>query len=571
MRLSTLFQLAICLCGFPLLQAQQFETDRLAKSLNDTYVCQVGQSLTLIGDTSSQTHSWSFDGGTGDSTSVNPSVSWSNPGQKTIVYSNGNRTDTIRSMITVYPDLSQPDFTFDLANLPGGNQIKLGNVPPGSVVHLTGTFTEWKVYIKHARGTAAQPIYLTNGDSLVTIQANNPHGHSILFIDNQHLTFTGNGHPSTKYGIRVIGHGIATVQENDHLEISGVEILQSAQHGMLLKNDGLDRTSNSYSGFRVHNNRVAGCQLEGFYIGRYTYYWAGNRQAFANAPYAHSFKDLQVYRNELIDCEWDGIQIGCADSAAVVHDNVMIGSGKEGLNWHGFGLVLSSGFAGEAFHNYTKEVNGLGGSVQIYPFSDTRFYNNTIYAPSTGGIFMRTEPNYLPTGTTAYLHTDSTMKVELFGNSITCGEEALYLLDNVKTPENFLPDTPVPIDTLLFIDNTIDAPIEFLYSGDTSNYEIDNEVVSLSLDVSGSVLMKSITTEEGGEKPSNKSRREPSWIFDASLEFSGYMDGPPALNLEDDPNVYKDTEENITEEINNNRPKRRRKLRQLRRKLRRSW
>lgn len=554
------------------LNGQAFETDRLAKSANDIYVTEVGRSLTLLGDTNATTHSWDFDGGTGNTSAQQPTVSWNSPGQKTIIYSNGTTTDTIRSMIRVYPDLSQPDYTFDLGTIING-QIKLDQVPAGSVIHFTGTFNDWKLYIKNGTGTAANPIYITNGDSIVDINATNPHGHGILFIDNEHVVFAGNHHPNSKYGFRVNGSGIATVKAHSHLEISGVEILNSTKHGMLLKDDGFDRTSDEFSHFKIHNNRVENCALEGFYIGRYTYYWGGERAAFANAPYCHTFKALEVYRNEMVNCNWDGIQLGAADSAAYVHDNYIVGSGTAGLNWQSFGLVLSSGFKGEAFNNFVKEENGFGGGVQIYPYSNTRFYRNTIYAPSRLAIFMRTEPNYIPSDSIAYEHTDPTMHVQITDNHITSGEEALYILDNTKTPLGFTPNTIVPIEELTYTGNTIDAAVEFLYNGDQSNYTISNTIISTSLNLmgtGGSLLTASIITEEEGESGDSQNQREPSILWDASLEHSGYMDGPPVEGLYD-PHVEEVVDEPKKKKQKkrlrkNKKKKKKRKVKKLKRK-----
>lgn len=255
--------------------------------------------------------------------------------------------------------------------------------------------------------------------------------------------------------LRLIGGGIVTWGVNSDITLRGIDILDAAGAGIKIKSDPLGRESPYYRNIRVENCRIAGAKHEGIYLGFYTYYY---RPEY-DTPYAHSMRGLRVLNNEIIDCGWDGIQVSCADSAAVIKGNILRNNGREEIYGNNFGMSINSGFSGEITGNVIQ------GPVQIMPYSHTDFRRNIVQADGPYAVFIRTEPNYGD-----YLHTDPDMVFRLENNTIYNSGDAVYLLHTRENGE------PVPIRRFIFKDNQLYiGGLELRYQGNLRNYDIENK------------------------------------------------------------------------------------------------
>lgn len=435
---------------------------RSARTASGIHTVQVGDALQLVAWNTGKSHTWAFDGGTGDATAKSPSVTWATPGVKNITY-NG---EVIPRMVVVYPDLSTADQVFDLST--DGDTLDLSARSAGDVVHLTGTFSGNRFVIRNGTGSAGNPIYVTNATGeKVTFNATSAEW-GLATINCDHLSFVGVN--DTKYGFVVNGKGIIPYGENNFVEFAGFHMVSPVSMGWLYKNDDLPRTNTSYEGITIHDVLVEDAAFEGIYFGRYTYDWEGNVYA---EPYGHTMKHSKIYRCVTRNCGWDGIQLGSADQGAEVHDNLVVNCGRANTSNQNFGITINSGFVGSVFYNTVVHNQG-GGAIQVFPYGNSTLSNNYFYAASVDNpVFVRTTPNFCPPAGTSppdcYTHTLTNLTFTFSDNIVTGKNEAIYLLHSNTTDNGYTPNTPILIDQLTITDNLINGTDTYRQVGGEPN------------------------------------------------------------------------------------------------------
>lgn len=347
--------------------------------------------------------------------------------------------------VYVYPDRSATPFlTIDLAtvNVTGVHQ-DYSNVPAGAMVKVIGEREGASFWVlKNLKGTAANPIHLYfENTRLIGIPAPLEGSKESLIIYNscQHVDIDMASHYQ-QYG------GMDTWNQCTNLKVGGATIEDSNGCGVKMKADGVKWGEPYFKDMWLHNCTVRRAKLEGCYLGNSFYLLRSDTDY-----YKHSMSRAKLFRNTMVDCRWDGAQLGMGDEDSEIHNNWLQGNARDKKPAHGYGMQINSGFQGEIYNNIILEGDhGWGGSTQFAVGFNSKYYNNINYAP-TGqyALFIKTEENNaLQTRTI----TDPNLEVEVFNNTLISVDQAIYLIHSAKT------GNPAKIKKLTVKNNIYTAP-----------------------------------------------------------------------------------------------------------------
>lgn len=261
-----------------------------------------------------------------------------------------------RRCITVLPKVfseRDADEVIDLSEIKDSSYIRdFGSRKrPGYKILIKGKFNG-RVRFTGLRGTKKNPVHIINQGAVEITATNDASPYAWQFSDNnQYVLLDGNADPSVRYGFTITGHPSKSGQVlfiagvfNRGFEVCGVRLVgrQGVTNGAAAiqvqtaytKECNADNWDFEY--FRIHHCKIEKASSEGMYIG----YFTDEKRDTGHTPYRMG--TVQVYRDSLLQCGWDGIQVASADEFEI-HDNYIDGASLAGKRSHSSFVSWNSG------------------------------------------------------------------------------------------------------------------------------------------------------------------------------------------------------------------------------------
>ncbi len=287
---------------------------------------------------------------------------------------------------------------------------------PGDTIAITGG-KYYQLLIRNITGTKSNPVVVINKGTQVTVSGNSVYG--VKLGGCKYLKFTGKGNSIDYYGIIVKdivttqssgGIGLSIDDLSTNIEVENVEIKNVTYVGIMAKTDPSCLFASQYSAFVmrdlfIHDTYIHKIGHEGMYIGssKFKDGYVINCNGTNSTVFPHLLKNLRIYKNTVDSTGWDGIQIGCADSVKVYHNNVSRDSQADSL-YQMSGILIGGGC--QNFDCYNNKIfNGHGDAVEILGQGKIKVYNNLIVNPGVGttlqnqnkyGVFINTAASTSP-------------------------------------------------------------------------------------------------------------------------------------------------------------------------------
>lgn len=244
---------------------------------------------------------------------------------------------------------------------------------PGYRILIKGTF-KGRFKITGLRGTKKNPVHIINEGHVIIEATNDSSPYAWQFSDNnQYILIDGRGDIKHRYGFTVSGHASKSGQVlfiagefNRGFEIAGVKLVgsQGKTYGAaaIQVQPSYTKSCNAqnwnFEYLRFHHNRIERASSEGMYIG----YFTDEARETGFLPFRMGKVD--IYRDTILQCGWDGIQIASADDFEV-HDNHLDGAGLSGKRSHSSLLSWNSGNTTGACYRNTF-MNGAHAASIIF-------------------------------------------------------------------------------------------------------------------------------------------------------------------------------------------------------------
>ncbi|UXP32425.1 T9SS type A sorting domain-containing protein [Reichenbachiella agarivorans] len=258
------------------------------------------------------------------------------------------------------------------------------DVKPGDVICIkAGTYPGYLDFY-NLLGTKEEPIIIKNCGGKVIINAIDSQD-GMDFWNSNDVHITGTGDPSTFYGIRVNGgqNGIRLNHVSINYEVDHIEIYDSGNHGLDLKNDPDCRDERSLRSGNYPNERVSvhdiyvdGTKYEGFYIGDSHYNITVPGTGCTENVEEQSVLDVEVYNCIVKNNGWDGIQVGSVIGQARIYNNRVEDYGLLLNNNDQAGFQINPGTKAVMYNNIA--LNGSGTAYFING-DGLEMYNNISY------------------------------------------------------------------------------------------------------------------------------------------------------------------------------------------------
>jgi hypothetical protein len=263
-------------------------------------------------------------------------------------------------------------------------------IPPGSVICIPAG-TRGALLFKNLKGTAAQPIIITNKGGKVTFLTSATASYAVKTQNCQYFKIRGNGTSGIKYGFDVNGGNISMTMDDlsSDFEITNVEVHDSGFAGIMAKTDpscdvATQRGHFTMRNIVLHTNYVHNTGGEGFYVGN-SFYASGSSLACGNVL-PHDVVNVKIYDNitEATGCE--GIQVGSAIAGCQIYNNIVRSPGVSPFaSGQNNGIQIGEGTGGKCYNNMVKDAPGNG--IIVLGLGDNVVYNNIIVNSGANGIF----------------------------------------------------------------------------------------------------------------------------------------------------------------------------------------
>lgn len=312
----------------------------------------------------------------------------------------------------------------------GGANVQ---VSPGDTIYLLAGHRPYLLF-ENIHGNADSVVVIINHSGKVIINTN--HYFGISTKNCSYFKLSGYGDSSIVYGIDIQkvenGSGIGLSQLSNHFELEHIRIANTLLAGIYAKSDPdttfkTVRDSFLMEDVYIHDNYLENIRDEGMYIGSTK--WFGQHIAYQGGDtllFPHYLEHVEIARNIIVRCGWDGIQLSSAHKNASIHDNQIYFDSYRNYPNQMSGIILGGGTKADCFNNYISHGNGtgilvgsLGGQkiynniiikagddfypnditrmqhgiyiddVSIMPDSAFELFNNLIYEPKSDGIRMR--------------------------------------------------------------------------------------------------------------------------------------------------------------------------------------
>jgi len=322
----------------------------------------------------------------------------------------GTTTTTIRKinkLITVTPKLANRESAIELELIDGINYLTANNCPAGATVVL-------KLSPNHVFG---QPVRLNinaqsaswENPTIITIDQATPlvlewKSYYGIWVggNSEYVVFDGRGYQNIEKGIKLLGFSDALIGvqgDCNELEIFELEIDTTGFAGVSIKHDPDVNNPQywydnfKYNRFLFHHNQIHDTAAEGMYIGYYgTGYITGTNSAGTAVKYrAHHMYNCRIYRNELYNIGYDGIQFNNGKGAEVCYNylhNIAFNNVQDQTS--GFSITLS----GKLYNNILTDYSGP--CIQFGLMGELEIFNNIFNNPTVTGSglygFSNNEP-----------------------------------------------------------------------------------------------------------------------------------------------------------------------------------
>ncbi len=267
---------------------------------------------------------------------------------------------------------------------------------PGDVVCFSAAIQYTKsITLKNLVGTATSPITVTNCGGTVNLTVvDRPY--NLKVSNSKYLRITGGATDNT-YGIRITGstgNGLVLCDFSTHFEVDHIEVYKVGFAGIMAKTDPTCDDATIRGNFTMrtvsfHDNYIHESKGEGFYVG-HSYYAGYTTDCGVRLP--HLIDGVKIYKNIVKNAGWDGIQLSCASTGALVYSNTVENSGTLNNPDQNAGIIIGGGTGGACYGNYVK--GGSGPGMAIFGLADNLVHSNIIVNSGKMGIFCdeRTDP-----------------------------------------------------------------------------------------------------------------------------------------------------------------------------------
>lgn len=318
----------------------------------------------------------------------------------TDLISSTSTTRKINKLITVTPKLGDKAAAIKWDLMDGVNWFNAGNCPPGSTVILSLPTTHVpgepvRLYVNTAKASWENPtIFTIDQDVPLVLEWFSWQG---IWVggSSEHVVFDGRGYQNIEKGIKLYNpdaEGVMGIQGDcSELEIFEVEIDTCSFAGVSLKHDPEPDNPDywydnfKYNRFLFHHNVVHDTGGEGLYIGYFgTGFITKTNSAGETVTYRpHHMYNCRIYRNELYDIGFDGIQFNNGINLEICYNymhNIAFNNVIDQTS--GFSMT----FSGKVYNNLLTDYSGP--CMQFGIMGETEIYNNIFTNPTlTGGGF----------------------------------------------------------------------------------------------------------------------------------------------------------------------------------------
>lgn len=261
-------------------------------------------------------------------------------------------------------------------------------ISPGDTILLQAGVRD-HLRFANIHGDSMNVITIMNANDEVIINTQE-HYFGIQFHNCSHFRLSGSGDSDVEYGIRIIATpaktnglslgGLSTDFEIDHLEISNTgfagifALTQPDCSGKTTRGDFVMRNTS------FHDNYIHDTFGEGFYIGHSFYAgYAVKNNGKDTTLLPHEIRGVKVFRNKLVKCGYDAIQLSCATQDCEIFENEITGYGFQNIKFQNSGIQIGGGSTGRCYNN--SIVKGTGNGINVFGIGNNYIYNNIIVYP----------------------------------------------------------------------------------------------------------------------------------------------------------------------------------------------
>jgi len=287
---------------------------------------------------------------------------------------------------------------------------------PGDTIAITGG-KYYQLLIRNIIGSKNKPIVVINRGTQAIVLGNPVYG--VKIGGCSFLKFTGKGNNSDYYGLAINdivtslntgGIGLSIDDLSTNIEVENIEIKNITYVGIMAKTDPSCIFLSQYGSFTlrdlyIHDTYIHDIGHEGMYIGssKFKDGYPLTCNGVNSTVYPHLLENLKIYKNLVDSTGWDGIQIGCADTANVFNNKISRDSQADSLNQMS-GILIGGGCQNINCYN-NKILNGHGDALEILGQGKLNFFNNLIVNPGQGikytsqskyGVFINTSASTNP-------------------------------------------------------------------------------------------------------------------------------------------------------------------------------
>lgn len=263
-------------------------------------------------------------------------------------------------------------------------------IAPGTTIYILAG-TRGSLLFKNLKGTAANPIIITNTGGRATLSTTLTASYGLKTQNCQYFKILGNGVSSIKYGIDVNGGNIGMTLDDlsSDFEIANVEVRNSGFAGIMAKTDpscdiATQRGHFTMSNVILHHNYVHNTGGEGFYVGN-SFYAEGVSLSCGTAL-PHDVINAKIYGNLIDSAGCEGIQLGGGTVGAQIYSNTIKSPGlKPFASGQNNGIQVGEGTGGACFNNLIKDAPGNG--IIVLGWGNNTIFNNYIINAGGHGIF----------------------------------------------------------------------------------------------------------------------------------------------------------------------------------------
>ncbi|MDP4291890.1 MAG: T9SS type A sorting domain-containing protein [Bacteroidota bacterium] len=310
--------------------------------------------------------------------------------------------------LTVSPPSSDVTTIIDGNSIPG--------LVPGDTIAMTGG-KYYQIIIRNINGSKNKPVIVINKGTQAVISGNPNYG--VKIGGCTYLKFTGKGNITNYYGIVIKdivttlaagGNGLSIDDLSTNIEVENIEIKNVTYIGLMAKTDPSCTFLPEYGSFVMHDLFIHDTYIhdighEGMYIGstKFKDGYSLTCNGVNSTVSPHMIRNLKVYKNIVDSTGWDGIQVGCTDTAKIYDNKVMRDSQADSLNQMS-GILIGGGCQNMDCYN-NRILNGHGDALEILGQGNLKLFNNLIVSPGQGikdvsqrkhGIFVNTSASTNP-------------------------------------------------------------------------------------------------------------------------------------------------------------------------------